>query len=242
MSDVVSKGVEEIPASGASFARNTEFNYRPVSILAPVTLCLGLLSALGFLGIGIAPLGLLGTIIGLVCIVRLHRSRGEYGGMKLAVPGTVMSAVFFTASTALWAHAYRTEVPEGYRRVNFTNDISKKGFVFAKGKKDIFHPDVKALDGQQVFLKGYIYPTKDAAHLTKFLLVKDMNQCCFGGNPAITDMMMVEMEPGTSVEFHYGILVSVAGVFHCQQASGPAGLMPVYRIERARVEKSRTMF
>ena len=53
---------------------------------------------------------------------------------------------------------------------------------------------MKALDGQRIFIKGYMYPTKELEGLNSFLLVKDTGQCCFGGNPAITDMIMVTME------------------------------------------------
>jgi len=66
---------------------NNEFNYRPVPLLAPITFFLGLLSALGFLGILAAPIGLVGIVVGLICILRLRRLKGEYGGMWLAVTG-----------------------------------------------------------------------------------------------------------------------------------------------------------
>jgi len=68
------------------------------------------------------------------------------------------------------------------------------------------------------------------------------NAARFGGNPAITDMILVNLAPGKTVNFHSGVLTSVAGVFHCQQASGPAGLQPTYTIEGSFVENSRTMF
>ena len=219
-----------------------EFGYRPVPLLAPLSFFLGLLSALGFLGLLVVPIGLVGIVVGAVCIIRLRKFRGEYGGMWLAVSGFLMSLLFFGSSAGIWAYGYRTEVPEGYQRLNFTEDISSKGFVVVKGNPDIFNPEVKALDGQKVFIKGYMYPTNETRNLKTFLLVKDNAQCCFGGNPAITDMILVNLAPGKTVNFHSGVLTSVAGVFHCQQASGPAGLQPTYTIEGSFVENSRTMF
>ena len=142
--------------------------------------------------------------------------------MWLAVAGLLLSFVCFTTSGGLWAYGYQTEVPEGFRRLNFMNDISRKGFRrCSKGKADIFNPDVKALDGQKVFIKGYMYPTKQMQGLKTFLLVKDNAQCCFGGNPAMQDMIWSTWCRGRPSDFHQGILMSVAGVFHCQQASGP---------------------
>ncbi len=221
---------------------SNEFNYRPVPVLAPVSFCLGILSALGFMGLLATPLGLVGIVVSTVTIFRLRHFRGEYGGMWLAVSGLVMSLTFFSWSAGSWIYGYQTEVPEGFRRLNFASDISKKGLVLKKGSRDIFPPDVKALDGQKVFLKGYIYPTKQMTGLKSFLLVKDNAQCCFGGNPALTDMIMVDMEPGKSIDFKQGALVSVGGVFHCRPASGPAGLSPIYTMDGMLAEQSRTMF
>jgi hypothetical protein len=239
-SDAVATPQDEGPSP---YAKLEEFGYRPVPVLAPVSLLLGLLSALGFVGIVVAPLGLIGIVVSLLCIVRLRKFRGEYGGMWLAVTGLVLSFVFFTTSAGLWAYTYTTEVPPDYRRLNFNDDISKKGFVKADGGKAIdFHQDVKQLDGKKIFLKGYMYPTKKTNGLSSFLLVKDNAQCCFGGNPAITDMILIDLENGKKADFRQGILMSVAGVFHCKPASGPAGLMPVYSIDSASVESARTLF
>jgi hypothetical protein len=226
---------------GYNSSQVNEFDYRPVPVLAPVSLCLGVLSAFGFLGILAAPIGLFGVIASVVCLFWLRKRRGEYGGMWLAVTGFVLSLVCFVGSTGLWAYTYQTEVPSDCRRINFTSDISKKGFAKTKNSPDPFVPEVKSLEGQKIFIKGYMYPTKDIFHLSSFLLVKDTGQCCFGGNPAITDMILINMEPGKTVDYKKG-MVSVAGVFHCQPAGGPEGLMPVYTMDGTFVESSRTLF
>lgn len=238
---IFSRALETPPSTSYDAAATNEFSYRPVPVLAPISFFLGLLSALGFLGLLAVPIGLLGTVVSVVCILKLWRLRGDYGGMWLAVCGLIMSLVFFTTSAGLWAYGYGTEVPEGFHRINFTSDVSQKGFLLEKGKTD-FHPDVKALDGQKVFIKGYMYPTKEIRGLKSFLLVKDNAQCCFGGNPAPQDMIMVSLAGGKQVDYHQGILMSIGGEFHCQPAHGPAGLMPVYSIDGTYVEKSRTMF
>jgi hypothetical protein len=239
---IFSQAMESSQPIGFDGSANTEFNYKPVPVLAPVSLALGLLSGLGFLGLLAVPIGLVGTIVSLICITRLRKVRGEYGGMWLAVTGLVLSFACFTTSGGLWAYGYTTEVPEGFRRLNFMSDISQKGFVVQKGKPAEFNPDVKSLDGKKVFIKGYMYPTKQMEGLKTFLLVKDNAQCCFGGNPALTDMILVNLVPGKTVNFHSGVLTSVGGVFHCQASSGPAGLQPTYIIDGSLVENSRTMF
>jgi len=239
---IFSQAMESPKPIGYDASANSEFNYKPVPVLAPVSLCLGLLSAMGFLGILAVPIGLVGTIVSLICILRLRKVRGEYGGMWLAVTGLVTSFLFFTTSGGLWVYGYQTEVPDGFRRLNFMSDISQKGFVVEKGSKDVFNPDVRALDGKKVFIKGYMYPTKQMEGLKTFLLVKDNAQCCFGGNPAVTDMILVDLAPGKTVNYHSGVLTSVGGVFHCKPTSGPAGLQPAYTIDGLFVENARTLF
>lgn len=239
---IFSQAMESPQPLGFDPSSNTEFNYRPVPVLAPVSLCLGLLSALGFLGLLAVPIGFVGSIVSLICVLRLRKSRGEYGGMWLAVAGLLMSLVFFSTSAGLWAYGYQTEVPEGFHRLNFMSDISRKGFVVAKGKSVVPHPDVQALDGQKVFIKGYMYPMKQIEGLRSFLLVKDNAQCCFGGNPAMQDMILVNLVPGKTVNFQQGLLMSIGGVFHCQRGAGPAGLQPAFTIDGMFVENSRTMF
>jgi hypothetical protein len=231
----------EAPLGEARGVEN-EFGYRPVPLIAPLSFFLGLLSALGFLGLLVIPIGLVGILVSAVCILRLRKFRGEYGGMWLAVSGFVMSLVFFASSAGIWAYGYKTEVPEGFQRLNFTEDISNKGFNVAKGATDIFNPDVRALDGKKIFIKGYMYPTKETRALTTFLLVKDNAQCCFGGNPKINDMILVTMQNGKGVDYHQGLLLSVGGVFHCQRSAGPAGLSPVYAIDGTLAEGARTIF
>jgi hypothetical protein len=56
-------------------------------------------------------------------------------------------------------------------------------------------PDTaRELDGRSVLLKGYIYPGKQQHGITQFLLVRDQGDCCFGGNPKITDRVLVQLD------------------------------------------------
>jgi hypothetical protein len=153
----------------------------------------------------------------------------------------VLSVGFFASGTAVHAYNYATEVPEGYRRVNFTHDISKKGFPVGMDGAATIHPDVQQLDGQPIFLKGFMYPEQQTEGLAQFVLVKDNQQCCFGGQPNPADMILIEMEPGKTVDY-YPSLVSVAGTFHAQAPGKAAGLTTVYRIEGTHFSRAKTSF
>ncbi|MEX0715114.1 MAG: DUF4190 domain-containing protein [Planctomycetaceae bacterium] len=217
-----------------------EFDYRPVPVLAPVSLCLGLVAAVGMLGLLGLAIPLLGTILGGVCLRQILRSNGEYGGFVPAVVGFGLSAVFLLFGTVFHAHAFATEVPEGYERVNFTQDISKKEFVVAQGQLAP-HPDVAALDGRKIFLKGYMFPQFTTEKLKGFVFVRDSGDCCFGGNPPLTDMINVAMTNSKTADYSSG-LVSVAGTFHVNDPRTGAEMTPVYELEADHVERSRTPF
>lgn len=243
-SDVQASSMSE-PAATHSLSdvdRFDDFNYRPVPIMAPITFALGVLSAIGLAGIVGLAFGVMGVIVGFICLIRIRRAQGELGGRLVTWLGLLLSALFLVSGTTLHAYTFATEMPEGYQRVNFYRDISKKGFVAVKGKSD-FHPEVKVLDEKPVFIKGYMYPTKQTEKLSSFLLVKDSGDCCFGGQPAVTDMIMVNMQGGKTVNYKEG-LISVAGTFHCRPVTGLAevGQSPVYVLDGTMAERSRTQF
>jgi hypothetical protein len=75
--------------------------------------------------------------------------------------------------------------------------------------------------------------------LTSFVLLKDNGKCCFGGDPAKWDMILVIMEPGETVDYIPG-LVSVGGTLRANPNAGLAAA--VYTIEGTHFERARTSF
>ncbi len=206
-----------------------EFNYRPVPPLVPISAAFVLLSPLAFVWDVMAIVPLAGTFLAVIAWRQVQRSQGAYSGGMLAV--TCAGLLLTTTVSAMGFHAYNfaTELPEGFQRVSFPMDISAKGFVNLDGEVKI-HPDVEKLEGQPVFLKGFMYPTKQTTGLTSFLLCKDSGDCCFGGQPKQSDMIFIEMAEGQTAEFRQG-LVAVAGEFHARPTIDETGLNPVYRID-----------
>jgi hypothetical protein len=228
------------PYEATELGTTNTFDYRPVPVAAPVALFLGFCSFLGFftiVGLGIA---LFGTLLGAICFYRIRQSKGELGGAWIAATGCLFSLVFLAGGVAWHSFNFATEVPEGFERINFRRDISLKGFPITKGQQTI-HPDVAALEGKQVFLKGYMYPERTTDNLTSFLLVKDNEVCCFGGQPSLNDMIMIQMKDGLKVKHHSG-LVAVGGVFHAAKTPSPAGYDAVYTLDATHFESARTSF
>ncbi len=230
----------ETPQGPVEPTTATEYDYRPLTPLAPVTLVLGLCSLLATVAISALAISLAGVLVGLWCLVRIRRSDGELGGKRLALVGWLLSLMTLFGGSALHAYIIATEVPEGYRRVNFTQEIAAKKPVVEDGVARV-HPDVRKLDGERIFVKGYMYPTKQLEGLDAFILVKDNQQCCFGGQPALTDMILVRMRDGLTVDYLQG-LVAVGGVFQTHDLSRGGALQPVYELEGEYFGPARTQF
>jgi hypothetical protein len=236
----MSQTVEQMPAE--TNGTRGEFDYRPLPPLAAVTGVLGVISILAVVTEFALPFAILGIVLGILAKRQISRSNGEYSGIWLVRGGLVLCAVCLCGGSAFHAYVYATEVPEGYERVSFVVDISKKDFIEIEGKPD-FHPDVKALDGKQLFLKGYMYPDGRAEGLRQFILCKDSGECCFGGKPALTDMIFINIPDGVPPARYYEGLVAVAGDFLIAPDLRRAGeLKPAYRIDASHFELARKLY
>ncbi len=170
-----------------------DFDYIPISPWAPIALSLGLLGLTGFIGIFGLYVAFFGIFIGIAAITRIRASAGSVKGSGMAVIGLVLSIASFALGSAKMAHAYSTEVPEGFARVTFPKDISDKQFVYVNGHRKL-HPDVAALVGQKVYLKGFMWATQETEGLTRFILLKDNGECCMGGKPKSHDFIFVTLK------------------------------------------------
>lgn len=224
------------------------FDYTPVPTIAPISLAIGVLSLIALIslfGIGIA---LLGVLIGLAAWRTIAVAQGQYGGKKLAVAGLLLSLVGFVGGIALQINAYRTEIPEGFERVSFNYDISKPGVAMMQkpdGTTGVGLPEsTRNLDGKKIFLKGFMYPEQRQAGLKSFLLVKDSGDCCFGGQPAIQDIVGVRFPEETDMAARYynQKLVSVAGEFRVRKDFTGGSLEPVYEVVATHFGPAKSSF
>lgn len=219
---------------------NEEFSYRPVPPTAPVALVIGLVSLLALLTEFILPLTLAGAFIGFLAMRRIRKYPQEYSGLWIAQSGLALCVVLVPASIAIHTHTYLTEVPEGYQRLNFNQDISRKEFVFDQGRNE-FHPDVEKLGDQKVFLKGYMLVKGQVQSVNEFLLCRDSGDCCLGGKPAANDMIYVKVpEGGVPFEYSQG-MVFVAGKFKLLTPN-PVGAEAAYAIEPTHFGRAKTYY
>lgn len=219
---------------------NDEFVYRPMPLCVPIAAVFSLLSLISFISIAGVLLGAVAFGMTLYAMRVTTKDREVYSGLWLATISLVLSMLGLFGGGGWNAYAYQVEVPPDHQRISFARDISAKGFALKQGKNTIAD-DVMALVGKDLFLKGYMYPQKKEHGITQFLLLKDTGECCFGGQPAQTDMILVNLKSEKGIDHIYG-RTSVAGKFTLVNAQTEEGLQPVYAIEATLAEPSRSAF
>ncbi len=206
-----------------------EFLYRPIPLLVPISLGFVFLSLVAAVMAELLVIPVVGASLGLIAWRQIRASGGGLSGGALAMVSFCSQTVLTVSFAAMHVYSFATEVPPGFERVNFSADISKKGFSNEGGRLGI-HPDVQKLVDQKVMIKGYMYPTKRMEGLTSFVLCRDNGVCCFGGQPNTADMILIQMKGEQSARFQTG-LVAVAGVFRAEPTVDETGLQPVYQLE-----------
>jgi hypothetical protein len=151
----------------------------------------------------------------------------------------VLSACALGIGVWYQIHMYNTEIPKGFQRFSFSRDISEKFKRVQQGDVKSAE-DIQAIDGQKIFLKGFMYPVQQQTGLTSFVLVKDSDKCCFGGKPALEDMITVYMTGSKTAKYYSG-RVAVAGTFRLNQKfSGASELESVFLMDGVSVTQAQS--
>lgn len=210
-------------------AEYNEFSYRPVPVIAVVGFVLALLSSMALFFWLALPLCVIGLAISALALFVIRRNKTVYSGTFIALGGMLMSLSFLVGGVGYQVYVFKNEVPEGFQKINFVQDISDKGFVIENGQEYI-HPDILALDGKKIFLKSYIYQTGKLKGLESFLVVKDNQSCCFGAEPAREDRVGVIMQPGKSIDYKAG-KIGIAGTFRLNKKFTNGEREPLFLID-----------
>lgn len=186
--------------------------YRAMSGAAIAAAAVAAVSPVAFLGWWMAAVPLVGAVLAGVALRDIAARHPLLTGRPLALVALGTSLLVLAASVASHAHEYATELPDGFARLSYSE------LQPAEGEAVTSVPDsAKAMHGRDVLLKGYIYPGKQQTGLVQFLLVRDQGDCCFGGNPKITDRVLVQLADPAGIDFTPK-LTKVAGRFRVQPA------------------------
>lgn len=203
-------------------------DYRALSKAAVFSLVLSLAGFAWLLSPMFAFLPLLGLASSLIGIWQVKRHAEDLTGRVPALVACVLSAVLLVLGGAWHTYVYITEVPENAQRVAFWELLAD-----TRPLQPPIPPSALQLDGQRIFIKGYVHPSvADTGMVSEFLLVPDMGTCCFGGQPKLTHMINVRLSNNLRLKYSYRKR-ALAGVFHVdpsiQDPSGTQG--PCYTLE-----------
>lgn len=231
-----SSTTSELPAAGDLL----DFDYKPVPVLATVSIFLGVCSFAALISLTGIFVGAVAVLVSVAAILMIALSRGELGGMMFAVGGFVLALGFTAAGAFMQYNDYVNELPEGgYRRVNFPREISEKQLIVTP-QGYVVPPDVRPLMEQKLFLKGYMWQSRITHNMTEFILLKDNGECCMGGDPKPWDNIRVVLPKGKHCNYING-LTSVWGTLKINRNPTPDD-PAVYLLEADGVEKAKTAF
>lgn len=200
----------EIQMSSAENA--VEFPYRAISSTAVASVVFAIIATL--FGIFFWPalgLAIVGIAVGLLSYRQIRRFPDEFDGQHIAMTGMVLNLVILVGGASVHTYIYLTEVPDGYTRVQFY-ELQQDGEGPDRPTQKAFE-----IDGQRVFLKGYIHPSSGSGLLKRFILVPDLGTCCFGGQPKSSDMIEVNLLGGATTKAGM-TKKKLAGTFKLNQA------------------------
>ena len=154
----------------------------------------------------VTPIPALGILISARALASISRNSEQYTGRPLALAGLALSLVFLVVGLSYGGYVYATEVREGYERTSFS---AMRPDEIQERNGEVVPPEIAALDGKRVFIKGYIRPDSITVSkgINRFLLVRDNNQCCFGSLSDVKyyDQMDVTMVDSKTVDYSDGI-------------------------------------
>ena len=182
--------------------------YQAVSKSAVASVIFGVLGLSAFLHQIFLLLPLLALLFGFLALKAIRQWPDELVGKSAAKIGLILGLVCLVASVAMHSFIYATEVPEGYRRISFA-ELKPS----SRAQKGAFPPRVQEFDGEKVFIKGYVRPPSGKQYgLKSFIMVGDFGDCCFGGDPEITDVVAIKITCDDTVNYGYG-LRRIGGTF-----------------------------
>lgn len=203
--------------------------YRSLSGAAIAAVCVTVLAPLAFLNWSLVAVPFIGLVLAGVALRDVTQRSEAVTGLGLARGALAGSAVMLAAAVASHAITYVNELPEGFERVHY-------GLLQPlPGDPPTAIPETATdLNGKDVLLKGYMYPGGRQRGITEFVLCRDQGDCCFGGDPKLTDRVLVRIaDPDDALEYTQR-LVKIAGRFRVEPAGAPElGGGVIYHIDNA---------
>lgn len=129
-----------------------------------------------------------GLVFGWRALKQVERSVQETTGAGLALGGMALSLGMGLLGGVLYLWTGRYEVPIGYKVITFDDLLPDE-------KKPLeVPPALDKLEGERVFVRGFMFPGRQVANLKEFILVPSMGHCNFCSKQLkSTEMIQVVM-------------------------------------------------
>ena len=197
-------------------------DYRALSAAAIATLVVGILSLTAFLHPWFVAMPGVGLILGIVAIKKIRAKPTELTGEPVVKAGMALCLFCGIAGPSYQGYVYATEVPDWAQRISYGALQPDP-----ETSREPIPASAWALNGKQVFIKGYKYPGDQMDGIKQFVLCADQGDCCFGGNPKITDRILVNLTPPLTIA-NSTRQFKVAGTFRVEFMQTATGLSAVY--------------
>ena len=103
-------------------------------------------------------------------------------------------------------------------------------------ERSLLSEGVKALDGKEITLSGYMRPSFKASGLKGFIFVRDDKECCFGPQAAIYDCVRVKLKKGDTTDYLVRPF-KVRGKFYLKEREGPDGaIWSIFNMKNVTIE------
>ncbi|NDC63162.1 MAG: hypothetical protein EBZ59_04065 [Planctomycetia bacterium] len=198
---------ESPPVGSGGGASDPAERYRAVGSVTIAACVLAVLSPLAFVDWWLVVVPAVAIALGVVGWRDINLRPDVLTGRPLAVAAVAVATASLVGGLSYLSLVYASELPEGFQRLDYATLQPLEGDA-----RDTVPAAAVAMSGRNVLLKGYMYPGKQQQGIVQFLLVRDQGDCCFGGNPRITDRVLVHLADARGIPFSPR-LTKIAGRF-----------------------------
>jgi hypothetical protein len=125
----------------------------------------------------------------------------------------------------------RGDLPGGRPPLDFA---TLRSWTYTDGL-DGMPPSVRALDGTQVSLLGFMLPIDEVEQITEFLLVESLWACCYGTPPDIHGIVRIVMPPGSTTDYSFEPLL-VTGTLRIEATVEDGYVVDIYQLRATSVQ------
>jgi len=159
-------------------------DYKSLTAESVGSLILGFLSVLTFVSMLFVIFPIMGIVLGVTAIRKILRATKEHEGLGIASAGVGLSAFMMIAGATYQFYMQRFEIPAGYVEIKFEHLVAdhRTGRIPDDILRLAPHRDEhgNVHPGTPVFIRGYMFPTRQTTELRSFMLVPSIGQGQFG--------------------------------------------------------------